>query len=59
MRKENRLQMFDVNFNTWRYVFCYDQYGEVILTDKKMKGLTGSNLEYFANRYSNFQFRVI
>ena len=57
MRRENKLQVFISG--VWLYVFCYDQYGSLITTVAKRKGLRGENLSFFKNKYSNFEFRVI
>ena len=43
----------------WKYVFCYNPTIGLVYTDKKRKGLHGAALDYFKNKYSDREFRVI
>ena len=62
MKRKNRLQvLFDEkNPNCeWEYVFCYDQWSQIVTTKDYRKALKGYDLDFFQNKYGNYHFRVV
>jgi len=43
----------------WQYVFCMDQWSEVITTQEKRKALHGRDFDYFANKRADLEFRTV
>jgi hypothetical protein len=57
-RNQSALQVRHIDKGTWDYVFCYLENGSLAVTDNRRKALGGVDYNFFANKFSNREFRI-
>ena len=57
MLKKNQPALMIKREANWKYVFCVNQYGYIVTTDKREKALNANyDLEWFKNHFGNDVF---